>query len=141
MKKFLSLALVFTLILGSLAVTPAAPAQAATKKIVIAHLSSNRLSCHKATFNIYLNKNVDWEWQNIVGYGKKMSYKVSPNCKFYSLNAADMKLHKVSRSTFKKNLSTYGKHREHGVIWYWGTAAKITIKGGKVVKIQQLYQS
>ena len=41
----------------------------------------------------------------------------------------------------KKKLYDYSKQRENGVTYYWGTAAKITIKGGKVVKIQQVYQA
>lgn len=140
MKKFLSLALVLTLILGSLAVSPAAPAQAATKNIVIARLSGNSLSCHKASMNSQLNKNVEWGWENVIGYGRKMTFKVSKKCKFFSIDG-DMKLHKTSRSKFKKNLYNYAKRREHGVIYYDGTAAKITLKNGIVVKVEQLYQA
>ena len=61
--------------------------------------------------------------------------------KIYTLSADSVTLSKVSRSTFKKKLYDYSKQRENGVTYYWGTAAKITIKGGKVVKIQQVFQS
>lgn len=141
MKKFLSIALIFTLVFSTLAITPSTTSQAATKEITIARLRGNTLTCHKACFNVALNKNVDWEWENIVGYGKKLSYKVSPKCKFYLLAMDCRTLKKVSRNTFQKKLGEYHVNKEHGVTYYDGTAAKITIKGGKVVKIQQVYQS
>ena len=113
MKKFLSIALIFTLVFSTCAFVPSTSSQAATKQILIARLNGNTLTCHK----------------------------VSPKCKFYSLSADSVTLSKVSRSTFKKKLYDYSKQRENGVTYYWGTAAKITIKGGKVVKIQQVFQS
>lgn len=141
MKKFLSIALIFTLVFSTFAFVPSTSSQAATKQILIARLNGNTLTCHKSTFNTNLKGNKDWQWENIVGYGKKLSYKVSPKCKFYTLSADSITLSKVSRSTFKKKLYDYSKQRENGVTYYWGTAAKITIKGGKVVKIQQVYQA
>lgn len=141
MKKFLSVALIFALVFSALSAASSTTSQAATKEILIARLSGNTLTCHKSTFNTNLKGNNDWQWQNIVGYGKKLSYKVSSKCKFYTLSADSVTLSKVSRSTFKKKLYDYSKQRENGVTYYWGTAAKITIKGGKVVKIQQVYQS
>lgn len=141
MKKFLSVALIFALVFGALAAAPATTSQAATKEIVIARLSGNTLTCHKSVVNISLKGTSAWEWENIVGYGKKLSYKVSPKCKFYTLKTDCVTLKRVSRSTFKKTLFDYSKQRENGVTYYWGTAAKITIKGGKVVKIQQVFQS
>ena len=133
MKKFLSIPLIFALVFSVLAITPSTPSQAATKEILIARLNGNTLTCHKSTFNTNLKGNKDWQWENIVGYGKKLSYKVSPNCKFYTLSADSVTLSKVSRSTFKKKLYDYSKQRENGVTYYWGTAAKITIRG--IVKI------
>lgn len=141
MKKFLSVALIFALVFSALSAASSTTSQAATKEILIARLSGNTLTCHKSTFNTNLKGNNDWQWQNIVGYGKKLSYKLSSKCKFYTLSADSVTLSKVSRSTFKKKLYDYSKQRENGVTYYWGTAAKITIKGGKVVKIQQVYQS
>lgn len=141
MKKVLSIALIFTLVFSTLAIVPSTPSQAATKEILIARLSGSTLTCHKSTFNTNLKGKNDWEWENIVGYGKKLSYKVSPKCKFYTLSADSVTLTKVNRSSFKKKLYDYSKQKENGVTYYWGTAAKITIKGGKVVKIQQVFQS
>lgn len=141
MKKFLSIALIFTLVFSTFAIVPSTSSQAATKEILIARLNGNTLTCHKSTFNTNLKGNKDWQWENIVGYGKKLSYKVSPKCKFYLLAMDCRTLKKVSRNTFQKKLGEYHVNKEHGVTYYDGTAAKITIKGGKVVKIQQVFQS
>lgn len=141
MKKFLSVALIFALVFGALSAASSTTSHAATKEILIARLSGNTLTCHKSTFNTNLKGNNDWQWENIVGYGKKLSYKVSPKCKFYLLAMDYKTLKKVSHSTFKKKLYDYSKQSENGVTYYLGTAAKITIKGGKVVKIQQVYQA
>ena len=77
MKKFLSIPLIFALVFSVLVITPSTPSQAATKEILIARLNGNTLTCHKSTFNTNLKGNKDWQWENIVGYGKKLSYKVS----------------------------------------------------------------
>ena len=82
MKKFLSIALIFTLVFSTFAFVPSTSSQAATKQILIARLNGNTLTCHKSTFNTNLKGNKDWQWENIVGYGKKLSYKVYQNANF-----------------------------------------------------------
>ena len=51
MKKFLSIALIFTLVFSTFAFVPSTSSQAATKQILIARLNGNTLTCHKSTFN------------------------------------------------------------------------------------------
>lgn len=48
---------------------------------------------------------------------------------------------KDHKKKFQKRLYSYKRYKENGVIWYWGTAAKITIKNGKVIKMVQEYQA
>ena len=56
-----------------------------TKHIIVAKLNGTTLKYHKSTMNTNLKGNSDWEWENIVGYGKKKSIKVAKNCKYYIL--------------------------------------------------------
>lgn len=109
------------------------------KNIVIAKITGNTLSYHKAANVTKIMKNPDWE--NIVGYGKKKKIKLSKNTKFYLLNVSTMKNYKVSKKKFIKKLFDYSKNKEQGVTWYWGTYCKMTIKKGKCVKLVQGYQA
>lgn len=47
------------------------------KHIIVAKLNGTTLKYHKSTMNTNLKGNSDWEWENIVGYGKK---KVDQSC-------------------------------------------------------------
>lgn len=143
MKKTVAAFLTVVMILaGTVAVSSVtSDAKTTTKNIVIASLSSNSLSYHKSCMNTQLNGDADWQWENLVGYGKKQRVAVAKNCKYYSISLTTMKPYKTSKAKFKKNLKDYSKNKENGVVWYWGTAAKITIKNGKCVKIVQTYQA
>ena len=112
-----------------------------TKHIVIAKLNGTTLKYHKSTMNTNLKGDSDWEWENVIGYGKKQSIKVAKNCKYYILGNDIRTVKKTTKKTFKKRLYSYKRYKENGIVWYWGTAAKITIKNGKVVKIVQEYQA
>ena len=112
-----------------------------TKHITVAKLNGTTLKYHKSTMNTNLKGNSDWEWENIVGYGKKKSIKVAKNCKYYILGNDIHTVKKTTKKKFQKRLYSYKRYKENGVIWYWGTAAKITIKNGKVIKMVQEYQS
>ena len=121
-----------------------------TKHIIVAKLNGTTLKYHKSTvsettydsvMNTNLKGNSDWEWENVVGYGKKQSIKVAKNCKYYILGNDIHTVKKTTKKKFQKRLYGYKRYKENGVIWYWGTAAKITIKNGKVVKMVQEYQA
>lgn len=47
-----------------------------TKHITVAKLNGTTLKYHKSTMNTNLKGNSDWEWENIVGYGKKSRSKL-----------------------------------------------------------------
>lgn len=109
------------------------------KKITVAKIKGNTLSYHKAVNNITIME--DPQWENIVGYGKKKTIKMTKDTKFYLLNIQTMKPYKVTKKKFIKNMDKYGKSTENGVTYYWGTYCKMTVKNGKCVKLVQQYQS
>lgn len=109
------------------------------KKITVAKIKGNTLSYHKAVNNITIMEQPDWE--NIVGYGKKKTIKLTKKTKFYLLNVANMKPYKVSKKKFVKNMYEYSKCTDKGVTYYWGTYCKMTVKNGKCVKLVQGFQS
>ena len=109
------------------------------KKITVAKIKGTTLSYHKAVNNITIMK--DPQWENIVGYGKKKTIKMTKDTKFYLLNFATMKPYKVTKKKFIKNMSDYGKNTENGVTYYSGTYCKMTVKNGKCVKLVQGYQA
>lgn len=114
---------------------------ASEKRVIIWSLKGNTLQYYKACSASEYLKQGDWE--NTIGAGKRKSIKVSSNAKYYVLKvtASGDKLVKVSKKKFIKNLYDTSKHRENGKTWYWGTACKLTIKNGKVVKFAQEFQS
>lgn len=109
------------------------------KKITVAKIKGNTLSYHKAVNNITIME--DPQWENIVGYGKKKTIKMTKDTKFYLLNIETMKPYKVTKKKFIKNMYKYEKSTENGVTYYWGTYCKMTVKNGKCVKLVQQYQS
>ena len=121
--------------------TKKASKKTTTKHIIVAKLNGTTLKYHKSTMNTNLKGNSDWQWENVVGYGKKKSIKVAKNCKYYILGNDIRTVKKTTKKKFRKRLYDYKRYKENGVIWYWGTAAKITIKNGKVIKIVQEYQA
>ena len=131
MKKFLSVALIFALVFSALSAASSTTSQAATKEILIARLSGNTLTCHKSTFNTNLKGNNDWQWQNIVGYGKKLSYKVSSKCKFYLLAMDYKTLKKVNRSTFKKSCMIIQNKVKTGLLIIWAPPQRLQSRAAK----------
>lgn len=109
------------------------------KKITVAKIKGNTLSYHKAVNNITIME--DPQWENIVGYGKKKTIKMTKDTKFYLLNIQTMKPYKVTKKKFIKNMYKYEKSTENGVTYYWGTYCKMTVKNGKCVKLVQGFQS
>ena len=109
------------------------------KKITVAKIKGTTLSYHKAVNNITIMK--DPQWENIVGYGKKKTIKMTKDTKFYLLNIQTMKPYKVTKKKFIKNMYKYEKSTENGVTYYWGTYCKMTVKNGKCVKLVQGFQS
>lgn len=109
------------------------------KKITVAKIKGNTLSYHKAVNNITIME--DPQWENIVGYGKKKTIKMTKDTKFYLLNIETMKPYKVTKKKFIKNMDKYEKSTENGVTYYWGTYCKMTVKNGKCVKLVQGFQS
>lgn len=109
------------------------------KKITVAKIKGNTLSYHKAVNNITIME--DPQWENIVGYGKKKTIKMTKDTKFYLLNIQTMKPYKVTKKKFIKNMDKYEKSTENGVTYYWGTYCKMTVKNGKCVKLVQGFQS
>ena len=109
------------------------------KKITVAKIKGTTLSYHKAVNNITIME--DPQWENIVGYGKKKTIKMTKDTKFYLLNIETMKPYKVTNKKFIKNMYKYEKSTENGVTYYWGTYCKMTVKNGKCVKLVQGFQS
>lgn len=109
------------------------------KKITVAKIKGTTLSYHKAVNNITIME--DSQWENIVGYGKKKTIKMTKDTKFYLLNIETMKPYKVTKKKFIKNMYKYEKSTENGVTYYWGTYCKMTVKNGKCVKLVQGFQS
>lgn len=112
------------------------------KHVIIWSLKGNKLQYYKAySASEYLKQG---DWDNTIGAGKRKSIKVSSKAKYYLLKPTASnpnKICKVSKKKFIKNLYETSKHKENGKTWYWGTACKLTIKKGKVVKFVQEFQS
>ena len=104
----------------------------------------NTLKYRKCVNNTRLKGKEDWQWENLVGYGKLKKVTLAKNCRFYFLSMYDLKtLKKTSRKTFKREIKTTyktAKNHENGVVFYSGMAVKLTIKNGKCTKVVQQYQ-
>lgn len=75
-----------------------------TKHIIVAKLNGTTLKYHKSTMNTNLKGNSDWEWENVVGYGKKQSIKVAKNCKYYILGND---IHTVKKTQKRNSRNAY----------------------------------
>jgi len=140
--------LVMALVLMTVAFVKPEHMQAATSKeklVIVASLKGNALKYHKAgrIDTEYTQSILEEEgFENIIGYGKKQTIKVSSNCKYYLWNYETMEPYKVSKKKFKNSLYDYSKETtQSGKVWYWGMAVSITIKNGKVIKMVQNYQA
>ncbi|MCR5430338.1 MAG: hypothetical protein K6E58_03820 [Eubacterium sp.] len=139
--------IVIGLLVIALSVTAfTAPAiQAKTKNAVIWKMNSKKVTYRKSiAVSKYLGPKAGWE--NIIGYGKKMSKKISKKAKFYIIKDYAhpfSSFKKVSKKAFIKQVKSYDakKFKQLGKTYYWGMACKITTKNGKVVKIKQVFQS
>lgn len=137
MKKYAVLLVAFSLVIGSLSVSTQAEAKF-IREIIVAKISGNTLKYHQAIDSSEIFVSADW--QNTVGYGKKMTIKISPKAKYYLLDIQSMQTYKVSKKKFIKSLYDYSIERERGVTYYIGMACKMTIKNGKCVKLVQEFQ-
>lgn len=119
-------------------------AKAASRTAVISSIKGNTLKYRKCVNNTRLKGKEDWQWENLVGYGKLKKVTLAKNCRFYFLSMYDLKtLKKTSRKTFKREIKTTyktAKNHENGVVFYSGMAVKLTIKNGKCTKVVQQYQ-
>lgn len=136
-KKWLAGILVLSLAVGVCSISAQA-AGTTTKNVIIAKISNDTLKYHKAGDSVNL---FDSDWENIVGYGSQKQIKIAKNAKYYLLDGNDLtKLRKVSKKKFVNNLFEYHKSKENGFTYYTGMACKLTIKNGKCVKLEQIYQ-
>ncbi len=119
-------------------------AKAASRTAVVSSIKGNTLKYRKCVNNTLLKGKEDWQWENLVGYGKLKKVTLAKNCRFYFLNMYDLKtLKKTSKKTFTKKIKTTykpTKNHENGVVFYGGMAVKLTIKNGKCTKVVQQYQ-
>ena len=121
-------------------------AKTKTKGIVICNIKRNKLTYRKSTLaSKYL---INPGFENIIGYGGKRSIRVTSKTKYYLLDYSIGTHGKIYKTT-KKNFVKYIRKKEYkitrwklnGKVYYYGTACKLFIKNGKVVKIQQVFQS
>lgn len=140
--KIIALFLAFAVIfLTGLCVSPG-EAEAKTKNIVICKLGAAKLTGYKAYMaSDYLG---DIEWENVIGAGKKQTFAISPDCKYYLIdyNKEFMPDYRVSKKVFLERVESVSpdKSEENGKTYYWGMACKLVIKDGKVTKVIQQYQ-
>lgn len=126
-------------------VTQSTSADAATseKNVIVWSMKRNTLKYYKALWSDEAGLPYSTA---IVGTGKRKTIKVAKNAKFYLLKIDydDVQPKKVSKRKFMRYLNNEGKaakDEEEGVSFVRGTACNITIKNGKVIKIEQMYQS
>lgn len=119
-------------------------AKTVTRQAVIMDFQGNTLKYRKCVNNTTLKGNEEWQWENLVGYGKLKQVKMASNCRFYLLKGVT-KVYRVSKVKFKKKILGRGyisqKSKENGVVFYDGMAVKLIIKNGKCVKVIQQYQA
>lgn len=142
-KRLVTLVTVLLIVCVGTAVCQQKEASAALQKhVIIWSLKGNKLQYYKAYSSFeYLNQD---DWGNTIGGGRRKSIKVSQKAKYYLLKPTvsdPNNIRRVSKEKFIKNLYKSSKEKENGKIWYWGTACKLTIKKGKVVKFVQEFQS
>jgi len=114
-----------------------------TKEVIIKSVGKSQITYYMADSSQNVIPNCDWE--NIVGYGKKKSVKLSKNAKFYYHHEFDdngnLKLQKVSKKKFIKELRESEKWNENGATYYSGQACELTIKNGVCIKLETCYQA
>ena len=66
-------------------------AKAASRTAVVSSIKGNTLKYRKCVNNTLIKGNEDWQWENLVGYGKLKKVTLAKNCRFYFLNMYDLK--------------------------------------------------
>ena len=56
------------------------------KTVIIASINKEKIKYVKSDFNYNYKKNVDWQFESIIGYGKKRNIKLSKKCAFSLLS-------------------------------------------------------
>ena len=121
----------------------AADAATSEKNVIAWSMKGNSLKYYKAVWSDEAGLSYSTA---IVGTGKRKSISVAKNAEYYLLDIDydEVQSQKVSKKKFMRYLKNTGKakkYEEEGISYVCGTACSITIKNGKVVKIEQMYQS
>lgn len=139
MKKFFTKLIIVSLLISIIVPnTNTAYAKAKTKSIICLSIKGSTLTYADATWTYELGL----EDENIVGKPKKHTVKFASKVSYSLLNTNKMKNYNVNKKKFIKAVKDADPQlaKDHGIKYYWGMAAQITISGNKVTKIQQLYQ-
>lgn len=139
MKKILTKFIIAALLLSLISpMTKTSYAKAKTKSIICLSIKGNTLTYADAVWTYDLGL----EDENIVGKPKKQNIKLASKVSYSLLNPDKMKNYKVDKKKFIKAIKDAEPElaKDHNIKYYWGLAAKITVTGNKVTKIQQLYQ-
>ena len=139
MKKFLTKLIIAALLLSI--ISPASNtsyAKAKTKNIICLSIKGSTLTYADAVWTYDLGL----EDENIVGKPKKQTIKLASKVSYSLLNPDKMKNYNVNKQKFIKAIKDAEPElaKDSDIKYYWGMAAKITLSGNKVTKIQQLYQ-
>lgn len=123
------------------------------KTVIIASINKEKIKYVKSDFNYNYKKNVDWQFESIIGYGKKRNIKLSKKCAFYKIDytSENTEYIKTSRKDFQQLLKSYKfkkvyfngftkKSKFIEIPYYYGLACRLVIKNKKVVKVYQLQQ-
>lgn len=134
-------------------IVPVNAANNPNKTVIIASINKTRIKYVKSDFNYNYKKHVDWQFESIIGYGKKRNIRLSKKCTFYKIDYSSEypEYIKTSRKDFQKLLKSYdfkkvyfyGCTKKNDFIevpYYYGLACKLVIKKNKVVKVYQLQQ-
>lgn len=135
LTKFIIAALLISMINPG---TNTSYAKANTKSIICLSIKGSTLTYADAAWTYDLGL----EDENIVGKPKKQTIKLASKVSYSLLNPDKMKNYNVNKKKFIKAVKDAEPElaKDHGIKYYWGMAAKITLTGNKVTKIQQLYQ-
>lgn len=137
-KKLLLPLLLLTILLTSILGT-VNTSQARTKSIIVSSIDGNKLSYYNCYWaSEYLGTT---EWENLIGGGKLKTATLSPKAKYALFNFNTMKNYKTTKADFVTSIPEISTEKENGKVWYWGMAAEISVKNGKVTAIKQVYQS
>ena len=139
MKKNLTKLIIVAILISTLnPIANTSQAKNKTKKIICLSLKGNTLTYADAVWTYELGI----EDENIVGRPKKHTMKLASKVSYSLLNADKMKNYKVNKKRFVKAIKSAEPElaKDHKIKYYWGMAAKVTLTGNKITKIQQLYQ-